>query len=78
MDNLEQDHLHALELAYSKLIQPTKLIEYFGTPEEFKEWTEKGTPSDLRACLLAFEREELYDHCQVIKETLAQKDAEAN
>jgi hypothetical protein len=74
MDNLENDHIKALELAYSKLVQPNKLIELFNSPQEFKEWTELGTVSDLRACLIAFEQDELYDHCVVIKETLNQKE----
>jgi len=76
MDNLENDHIKALELAYSKLVQPSKLIELFNSPQEFKEWTELGTVSDLRACLIAFEQDELYDHCIVIKETLNQKENE--
>ena len=74
MDSLEKAHLNTVELAYSKLIQPNKLVEYFNTATEFKEWTETGTPSDLRACLIAFEKAELFDHCAIIKNTLNQKE----
>ena len=74
MDNLEQAHIRAVELAYSQMIQPSKLVEYFTTNEEFKEWAELGTASDLRACLLAFEKAELFDHCAILKEALNQKE----
>lgn len=74
MNSLEKARLNAIELAYSKLIQPNKLVEYFNTATEFKEWTETGTASDLRACLIAFEKAELFDHYVIIKETLNQKE----
>ena len=74
MDNLNENHLRAVEKAYSKLVQPSKLIEYFNTTEEFKEWAELGTPADLRAALLAFEEDELYDHCKILKDVLVSKE----
>ena len=74
MDNLNENHLRAVEKAYSKLVQPNKLIEYFNTTEEFIEWAELGTPVDLRAALLAFEEDELYDHCKILKAVLVSKE----
>tara|TARA_B110000285_G_C14890599_1_gene498357 strand:- start:444 stop:680 length:237 start_codon:yes stop_codon:yes gene_type:complete len=74
MDNLDKDHLRALERAYSKMVQPSNLIEYFNTTEEFTEWAELGSPSDLRAALIAFEKDELYDHCKILKAVLVSKE----
>ena len=74
MDNLNENHLRAVEKAYSKLVQPSKLIEYFNTTAEFIEWAELGTPADLRAALLAFEEDELYDHCKILKAVLVSKE----
>lgn len=78
MDNLEKDHLRALEEHYSQLVQPNKLIEMFKSREEFIEWAELGTASDLRAALIAFERDELYDHCKMLKMVLDQKEQTFN
>lgn len=74
MDHLEKAWKEEVELAHSQLIQPQKLVDYFTTNEEFIKWAEGGTPSDLRACLMAFERAELFDHCKMIKEVLNQKE----
>ena len=73
MNKFNKDHLNALELAYSELVQPRKLIEYFEDDQEFKEWAEMGTLQDLRAALIAFERDELYDHCVILKNVLLEK-----
>lgn len=66
-------YLRALELRYSLLVQPKKLIEYMSTPEEFIEWANLGTQSDLRSALIAFEKDELYDHCIILKQVLESK-----
>jgi len=73
MDNLNDDYLRSLEQKYSELINPNKMIELFNTDQEFKEWAEMGTPEDIRAALIAFEKEELFNHCIILKEVLNNK-----
>lgn len=73
MDNLSEDHMRAMEQAYSELIQPQKLVEYFADDKEFKEWAELGTVKDIKAALIAFEGDELYHHCAILKEVLITK-----
>jgi len=73
MDNLNDDYLRSLEQKYSELINPNKMIELFNTNQEFKEWAEMGTPEDIRAALIAFEKEELFNHCIILKEVLNNK-----
>jgi len=68
------DYLHDLEKKYSELINPNKMIELFNTDQEFKEWAEMGTPEDIRATLIAFEKEELFNHCIILKEVLNTKE----
>jgi hypothetical protein len=72
-NNFNKDHIEALELMYSELVQPSKLIEYFESDAEFKEWAELGTSEDIRAALIAFEKDELYDHCTILKQVLLEK-----
>ena len=71
--NPDQEHLKALEKAYVDLIQPHKLVEHFSTDDEFREWAELGTIEDLKCTLAAFEEDELYSHCLIIKNVLALK-----
>jgi hypothetical protein len=73
MDNLNDDYLRSLEQKYSELINPSKMIELFNTDQEFKEWAEMGTTEDVRAALIAFEKEELFNHCIILKEVLNNK-----
>lgn len=74
MDNFNDDYLRSLEQKYSELINPNKMIELFNTDQEFKEWAEMGTPADIRAALIAFEKEELFNHCIILKEVLNTKE----
>ena len=74
MDNFNDDYLRSLEQKYSELINPSKMIELFNTDQEFKEWAEMGTPEDIRAALIAFEKEELFNHCIILKEVLNTKE----
>jgi|TARA_B110000908_G_C10141485_1_gene396990 hypothetical protein len=73
MNKYSEEYLKAIETAYLDLIQPRTLVEYFENDVEFKEWAELGSASDLRACLKAFERDELFHHCSIIKEVLIVK-----
>jgi len=74
MDKFNDDYLRDLEKKYIELINPNKMIELFNTDQEFKEWAEMGTPEDIRAALIAFEKEELFNHCIILKEVLNTKD----
>jgi len=74
MDKFNDDYLRDLEKKYTELINPNKMIELFNTDQEFKEWAEMGTPEDIRAALIAFEKEELFNHCIILKEVLNTKD----
>jgi hypothetical protein len=73
MNNLNEQHSKAVDKANSELVQPQKLIEYFENTQEFKEWAELGTPEDLRAAIIAFEKDGLYEHCVILKEILIKK-----
>jgi hypothetical protein len=77
MDDLDKNHIKALDNMYSEMIKPENLITYFETDQEFKEWAELGSSQDLRAALIAFENAELFDQCTVLKQILLEKiDAE--
>jgi desulfoferrodoxin (superoxide reductase-like protein) len=68
--DFNEEHIKGLELMYLDLIQPKKLIEHFNTDDEFVEWLQLGNAKDLRLTLEAFERDELYSHCKLIKEEI--------
>ena len=59
-----------LERMYLDLIQPKKLVEHFEDEEEFREWLRIGTTEEMRWALRAFESEELYRYCKIIKEEI--------
>lgn len=67
----QEEFLRDLERAYIELMQPKKLITHFQTDEEFKSWLQMGDKEGLRWTLKAFENEELYRHCQMIKEEMS-------
>ena len=73
MSNYSKEYLKALEESYVNLVRPRSLIEYFKDDVEFKEWAELGSILDLRACLRAFEKDEQFHHCAIIKEVLTSK-----
>ena len=73
MNKYSEEYLKAIETAYLDLIQPRTLVEYFKDDVEFKEWAELGSILDLRACLRAFEKDEQFHHCAIIKEVLTSK-----
>jgi hypothetical protein len=59
-----------MEQMYLDLIQPKKLIEYFLDEQDFREWLRMGGVEEMGWALRAFEREELYNHCKIIKEEI--------
>ena len=74
MDEFNRNHLRDLERRYSELINPKNIISMFDNETEFTEWAEMGTTEDVRAALIAFEKEELFDHCIILKRVLNTKD----
>ena len=62
--------MNELEKMYLDLIQPSKLVEYFLDEQDFREWLRLGGPEEMRWALKAFENEELYSHCKIIKEEI--------
>ena len=66
----EHTNIQELEKLYLDLIQPSKLITHFTTDMEFVEWLNLGTTDELQWCLKAFEKAELFSHCQLIKQQI--------
>lgn len=64
-----------LNNAYNDLIQPNKLIHHFKTDEEFVQWLFYGEILDLYATLRAFEDEEMYEYCAMIRDVIRYKES---
>ena len=58
---------------YEYIKEPIHIVEVLNTDDKFIEWLEGGGIPDLEATLKAFEEEELYTHCSMIKDVLDQK-----
>ena len=67
---MEDNNIQELEKMYLDLIQPKRLVEYFPSDIEFVEWLQMGTNDELQWCLKAFERDELFSHCILIKKQI--------
>jgi hypothetical protein len=65
MDNNE------IEQIYLDLIRPSVLITAFNNDQEFIDWLKIGDVVEMKWALKAFEREELYHHCNLIKKEIA-------
>lgn len=52
---------------YLTIINPKSLIQSFKTRQNFEDWLDLGTREDLIWTLKAFEKEELYEICLIIK-----------
>lgn len=53
--------------AYLQIVNPINLVSHFKTQKEFENWLDIGTKKDLECALKAFEKEELYEYCEIIK-----------
>ena len=69
MDNLEE-----LEQMYIDLVNPKVLLEHFESEEDFIDWLRIGTVEEMGWALKAFEKEELYKHCAIIKKEIERGD----
>ena len=63
-------NVEGMEEMYLELIQPHNLIELFETDNDFREWLQIGTKEEMGWALKAFERDELYSYCKIIKEEI--------
>lgn len=68
------DSIEGMEEMYLELIQPSNLIELFENTDEFRDWLQMGTTEEMGWALKAFEREELYGYCMIIKEEMSKID----
>lgn len=62
--------IEGMEEMYLDLIQPSNLIELFENTEDFRDWLQMGTIEEMGWALKAFERDELYSYCKIIKEEI--------
>ena len=62
--------IEGMEEMYLDLIQPSNLIELFENTDEFRDWLQMGTREEMGWALKAFERDELYSYCKIIKEEM--------
>lgn len=53
--------------AYLAIINPKRLLQSFETRQSFEDWLDLGTREDLIFTLKAFEEQELYEICLIIK-----------
>ena len=58
---------------YHELTNPVNFVSTFDTEQEFIQWCEDGTISDLWETLKAFEEAELYEHCAIINKVRQDK-----
>lgn len=70
---MDEDVIKILENAYFNLITPNRLIQLLNSNEKFIEWLDDGTLQDLQYTLEAFEEDELYEYCEVIKQVMDRK-----
>jgi len=64
------NNVEGMEEMYLDLIQPSNLIELFENTDEFRDWLQMGTIEEMGWALKAFERDELYSYCKIIKEEI--------
>lgn len=56
-----------LKIAFEKIIEPHNFIKNFKNKKEFEEWLKTGSKKDLECILLRYEKAELYEICEIIK-----------
>lgn len=68
MKKLSEISAAELQQKYLDLIKPINFIQVFKDDEEFKGWARLGTIEDLGWAIKAFEKDELYKHCNILKQ----------
>lgn len=64
------NNVEGMEEMYLDLIQPSNLIELFESTDDFRDWLRMGNIVEMQWALRAFERDELYSYCKIIKEEI--------
>jgi hypothetical protein len=59
-----------LEELYYVIIEPENILSFFKTDDEFRAWCETGSYEDLDETRKAFEENELYEQCAIIKSVM--------
>ena len=60
-----------IEKAYRDLIRPQNLIKYIS---DFEEWLDLAEDIEsLKATLTAFEKEEMYEECVIIRDKIEER-----
>lgn len=59
-----------LQKIYEYITHPRNLLKYFKTREDFIKWLDLGSKEDLEYALEAFEKEELYEYCVIIRDKI--------
>jgi predicted methyltransferase len=57
-----------LNQRYAELIDPINFIKLFKTTDEFIEWAQLGTAEDLICTIAEFEKAELYEYCDILRQ----------
>lgn len=55
---------------YENIIEPQNIRSYFKSKEDFASWLDTGEVEDLKCTLRAFELNEMYEDCVIIKNKL--------
>ena len=61
---------------YEHLWMPCNFVHLFKSMKEFEDWASMGTAEDVLATLKLFEKDELYEHCQVLLKIYNEKKSE--
>ena len=82
-DNNNDDHFKGksyghteMDAMFEELLKPCNLIQQFKTLRDFKLWCETGLVEDNEEMLKAFEKDELYNYCIIIRDVINAKKLE--
>lgn len=60
--------------SFQLLIDPINFIDVFESMDDFEEWCNLGSITDLQCTLKRFDSSELYEHCIIIKKVIKEKE----
>ena len=61
---------------YEHLWMPCNFVQLFKSMEEFEEWANLGTAEDVYCTLKLFEKQELYEYCNILLKIYKEKTSE--
>jgi len=59
------------------MLKPSNFVKNFETKEDFIEWANEGEVEDVQFALKAFEDDEMYEYCQILKEVIESKNGDS-